>query len=61
MDEWMNKKGPFESRRMFWVVADTTGARDPELASERMGSSMKKWNHFLYTRAETSGAQGGNC
>lgn len=43
-------KGPFESRRMMsWVVADTTGGRDPELGSERMGSSMEKWNHFLYT------------
>lgn len=43
-------KEPFESRRMMsWVVADTTGGRDPELGSERMGSSMEKWNHFLYT------------
>lgn len=34
----MNEKGPFESRRMSWVVADTTGGREPE----RMGSSMEK-------------------
>lgn len=57
----MNEKKPFESRRKSWVVADSTGGRDPELAWERMGSSVDKWNRFLYTQAEPSGAQGGSC